>query len=119
MNDQVALLLQVAVKPGELESLKALLGDLAESSRAEPGTLVYEQSINDANDLVQSYERFADSAAALTHLGTFGEKFGERFWAAVTPTALWVYGSPSDEVKQVLNPFNPVYMGHFGGFSRL
>jgi hypothetical protein len=67
---------------------------------------------------VHLYERFADSAATLAHLGTFGEKFAGRFLAAVDPTRLTVMGSPSDEAKAALSGFGPTYLGPFGGFAR-
>jgi hypothetical protein len=34
------------------------------------------------------------------------------------PTRFVVYGSPSQEVKDALADFNPVYMQPAGGFSR-
>ena len=64
-----------------------------------PGTLNYEWFIDADGKNGQIYERYADSAATMTHLGAFGEKFAERFMAVLEPTRLLVYGDPSDEVK--------------------
>ena len=64
------------------------------------------------------YERYADSDAAVVHLGNFGAKFAERFLQCFEPTDLYVYGEPSDEARAALDGFGAVYLGTFGGFSR-
>jgi hypothetical protein len=53
-------------------------------------------------------ERYADSAATLTHLATFREKFTPRFLVAVDPTRLVVDGTPSDGVKEAFKASGPV-----------
>src|SRR5262249_25653908 len=118
MSEQVSWLLELAVKPGELESFKALMAEMVESTQAEPGTLVYEWSITDDDGVIHVFERYADSAATLTHLAAFGEKFAQRFLTSVSPTRLVVYGAPSDQVKEGLSPFGPMYMAPWGGFAR-
>ena len=62
-------------------------------------------------------ERYADSAATMEHLGNFGANFAERFLGCFTPTAIYVYGDPSDEVPGVLDGFGATYMGSLGGFA--
>jgi quinol monooxygenase YgiN len=118
MIDHVAWLLELAVKPGQLEDVKVLMADLVESAEAEPGTLIYEFAISEDGSVIHTYERFTDSDAALTHLTTFGEKFVQRFLAAFDPTRVVVYGTPSDEVKQAASAFQPIYMAPLGGFAR-
>jgi quinol monooxygenase YgiN len=118
MNGHVAWVLELAVKPGELDNFKAVLNEMIESTRAEPGTLVYEWSVDEAGSVVHGCERFADSGAAVAHLSTFGEKFAQRFLAAVDPTRLSVYGTPSDETKQALAALGPAYLRPLGGFAR-
>src|SRR6476469_1323813 len=118
MNDQVSWLLELAVKPGELDNFKGVIDEMIESTRAEPGTLMYEWSINEDGSVVHGYERFADSGAAVAHLSAFGEKFAQRFLAAVDPTRLSVYGTPSEDAKEALGAFGPVYLAPIGGFAR-
>jgi quinol monooxygenase YgiN len=118
MNDHVSWLLELAVKPGELDNFKGLLEEMIESTRAEPGTLMYEWSINEDGSVIHGQERFADSGAAVAHLSAFGEKFAQRFLAAVDPTRLSVYGTPSDDAKQALGALGPVYLAPLGGFAR-
>ena len=64
------------------------------------------------------FERYVDSAAVLTHLGTFGERFAGRFLELLKPARFVVYGSPSAAVRDALAGFSPVYMQPLGGFSR-
>lgn len=118
MSEHVSWLLELAVKPGQLDAFEALMHEMVESTRAEPGTLSYEWSISDAGDVCHVYERYADSAAALAHMGTFGGSFAGRFLAAATPTRLTVYGTPSDEVRKGLGGFGPMFLAPFGGFAR-
>jgi len=118
MGDQVSWLLQVAVKPGQLAEFKAVLAEMIESTGAESGALTYEWSISDDGGTAHANERYADSAAVLTHLATFGEKFAQRLLGAADPTQFVVYGSPSDEAREALSAFGPTYMAPLGGFAR-
>ena len=119
MSDNVYWLLEVTIKPGELENFKALMEEMVEATQAnEPNTLNYEWTISEDSKSCHLYERYADSAATMTHLGAFGEKFAERFMAAVDPTRFVVYGTPNNAVKEALSAFGPIFMSPFGGFVR-
>jgi quinol monooxygenase YgiN len=87
MSDNVYWLLEGAVKPGEFDNLKALMKEMVEATQAnEPDTLNYEWAITEDSKSCHLYERYADSAAAMTHMKAFGEKFAERFMGAVEIT---------------------------------
>jgi quinol monooxygenase YgiN len=118
MGEHVSWVLELAVKPGELDNFKAVVHEMVESTQEEPGTLMYEWSISEDGSTIHGYERFADSGAAVAHLSTFGEKFAQRFLAAVDPTRLTVYGTPTDEAKDTFGAFGPVYLTPLGGFAR-
>jgi len=118
MPDQVSWLLELAIKPGRLDDFKAVMEEMVESTRGEPGALSYEWFITDDGTAVHLYERYADSDAVMTHLGTFGEKFAGRFLGACDPTGFTVLGDPSAEARAVLDGFGAGYMGFLGGFVR-
>jgi len=119
MSDQVYWHLQLAVKDGQLEDFRALMKDMVGATQAnEPGALNYEWSIGDDGATVHIYERYADSAATMTHLASFGANFADRFMACVDVTGFNVYGAPDDEVRGALAPFGAVFMDPFGGFAR-
>lgn len=118
MGDPVAWLVELAVKPGQLDRLRALTQEMVEATRDEPGVLIYERFISADGTSVHLYERYADSAAALAHLRAFGHRFAGRFLALVERTRFTVYGTPSAEVKTVLDGLGATYLGPFGGFAR-
>ena len=118
MSDVVSWLVEVSIKSGQLDNFKALVEEQVQSTRNEPNTLVYEWFLGEDNSSCHIYERYADSAATMTHLGTFGEKFAERFMGMVDFTRFTVYGAPNDEVKGVLGGFGATFIGQLNGFAR-
>jgi quinol monooxygenase YgiN len=118
MDKQVSWLVEVEVKPGQLETFKTLVNDMVESTSREPGTLSYEWFISDDGTLVHIYERYADSDELLAHFQGFLEKFADRFSAAVDLKRFAVYGEPSDAAREALDVLNPIYLGTLGGFVR-
>ncbi len=119
MGGQVSWHVELAVKPGELENFRALTREMVEYARSEPGVLIYERFASRDGKVVHVYERYADSATALAHLLEFRKKFGERFSGMVDRKRFTVFGTPSDELKRVLDGFGTtIYMDPFGGLTR-
>jgi quinol monooxygenase YgiN len=118
MGDQVSWLLELAVKPGRLDELRAVVDEMVESTRAEPGALVYEWFVADDGATVDVYERYADSGAALAHLATFGQTFAGRLLSTADVTRWTVFGSPSDEARRAMDRSGASYMGSLAGFAR-
>jgi quinol monooxygenase YgiN len=118
MDGSVSWLLEVKVKPGEIGAFKTLIEEMVDTTRREPGTLAYEFSVNDDDTTVHVHERYADSAATLEHVKIFGENFAERFVSACQPQSFIVYGTPSQDVKDALAGFAPVFMSPLSGFAR-
>lgn len=110
--------LELDVGEGRLDDFRALMEEMVESTRGEAGALVYEWFIDADGSVCHIYERYADSAAVLAHLGTFASTFAERFLDCVQPTRLHVYGDPSEEAREALDGFGAVYLAPFGGFRR-
>lgn len=118
MSNVVSWNLRLSINEGRLEDFRSLMEEMVQATQAESGTLSYEWFISSDEASCHVHERYADSDAALAHLGKFGSDFAERFLACAQPTALCVYGEPSDETRSVLDGFGAVYMATFGGFSR-
>jgi quinol monooxygenase YgiN len=119
MTKNVYWVLEFAIYQGRLEDLKTLMATQVEATQTnEVGTLNYEWAISDNRQVCHVYERFQDSAAAMTHLESFAANFAARFAEVGKPTRLVVYGTPSAQVKDSLAGLNPVYMAPFGGFKR-
>lgn len=119
MSENVYWVLELAINRGRFEDFKTLETEMVEATeRNEMGTLSYEYTISDDREVCHIYERYQDSAAAMTHLETFGVKFATRFMDVLKPTRFVIYGSPSAQVKEALAGMNPVYMAPFKGFNR-
>ena len=118
MSDIVSWNVHMSVREGRLSDARELMPEMVESTRGEVGTLVYEWFLAVGGTVCHLNERYADSDAAMVHLGNFGTKFAERFLECFEPTGLYVYGEPSDEVRAVLDGFGAVYLRTFSGFSR-
>jgi quinol monooxygenase YgiN len=118
MDREVSWVIELAVKPGKLETFRTLMEEMVTSTRDEPGALVYQWFVSDDGTIVHIYERYASSDAVMAHPKNFGAKFAERFLGAVDPTRFTVYGTTSAEVKAALSGFAPTYLGPFGGFLR-
>jgi quinol monooxygenase YgiN len=118
MDGPVSWVLELAVKPGQLEPFRALMSEMVAATRADSGALSYEWFVSHDGGVVLIYERYADSAATVRHLRMFSQQFAERFLAAVEQTRFTVMGTPSDEVRAALSEAAPTYLRPFGGFAR-
>ena len=119
MTENIYSVLELAVSPGCFEDLKTLNAALVETTRKnEPGMLDNHWAISDDRQVCHIYERFQDSAAAMTHLQWFAPNFGERFTKILKPTRVVIYGTPSVDVKNAFAEFNPIYMAPLGGFRK-
>src|ERR671934_570017 len=96
MQGQVSWLLETAVKPGQLDTFKALMDEMVDGTSTESQTLNYEWYISDDRGSIHLYEKYADSDAMIAHVNGFLEKWAARFMACIDVTRFTVYGNPSD-----------------------
>jgi quinol monooxygenase YgiN len=119
MSNIVHWVLELDIKDGEADNFKSLMNDMVEATEAnEPGTMNYEWYVSGDGKQCHICERYTDSAAVMTHLASFGEKFAERFLAILGPTRLVVYGNPSSEARAALAGLGAAHMEQVGGFAR-
>jgi quinol monooxygenase YgiN len=114
---EVSFLVEGTVKPGRHDDLTAVMDELVESTRGEPGALTYAWSVSEDGTLVHLLERYTDPAAALAHLETFGSRFAERYFDAVEPTRFVVYGG-DEAIVEALAAAQPVIMRPLTGLLR-
>ncbi len=117
MGTEVWLAIEAAVKPGRLDDLKAVMNEIVESSKDEPGTLTYAWSVDDDGTSMHLIERYADSAAATAHLATFVSTFAARYFAAIDPVRFVVYGG-DESVAEAVAAAHPTFMGPLAGLAR-
>lgn len=118
-SPEVSWLLELTLAPNSTDTFTTLMTEMVTGTREnEPGTLIYEWSISGDGRTVWILERYRDSDAAMTHLGTFGSRFAERFLAILTPVRLVVTGSPDERVRKALEGLRPAWGAPVGGFAR-
>ena len=79
MSEEVSWLVELVIKPGQLDRFRALMGEMVASSRREVGVLSHERFVSEDGKFVYAHERYADTAAALAHVRTFEKIFRHRF----------------------------------------
>ena len=115
--DDVHWHITMTVNAGKADAVKPLLDKMVAATEAnEPGALIYDYMGD--GDQVQIYERYADNAAAMTHMGNFGANFADEFLATFSITSVTVYGPAGDDLKEALAPFSPTYLPQISGFAR-
>ena len=118
MSDRISWYVELQVKPGQLDVLRALTNEMIEASRSESGTLIYERYISDDSEVVHVLERYVDSAAAVAHLTAFVRMYGDRLSKMIDRRRFIVFGTPSDELRRILDPLGATYAAALAGFSR-
>jgi quinol monooxygenase YgiN len=118
MGNEIAWQVELAVKPGELENYRALIGEMVEFTETEPSTLIYEYFISQDGQTIYVYERYADAAAAVAHLLAAGKRFGGRSAHMVEIRRFLVFGMPSAELRAILDRLGATYLALFAGTHR-
>jgi quinol monooxygenase YgiN len=119
MGDEISWVFEVTLNPGVVDDVTALLREMVDATRSnEPETLSYHTFITEDGARVHFYERYKDSAAALFHVGRFGEHFASRILALSSVTRFEIYGSPSEELKRTTDGFGAAYFTEVAGFAR-
>lgn len=118
MSEAVCMILEVSVREGRLDDARALMEELVESTREEPGTLVYEWFLGADGTVCEIYERYADSEAAIVHTRTFDATYAKRFDGCFKMGSFALCGEPSGELRAMLGEDGVGYLATWGGFSR-
>lgn len=118
MNEEIVWTLDGNILEGKQDDLRALLSLASESVESEEaGTLGWEMFVSEDGTKLHALERYADSKAALAHLGGFA-KIAKDFMAMVEVTGFAVYGAASEELRAAIADWQPRYHAPFGGFRR-
>lgn len=118
MSESVYVVFELAVKPGQFDAFKQMVGEAVSASRTEPNTLAYEYSANADGSIVHIFERYRDSASIVSHVNETFAPFAERFVSLVDVKRLTVYGYPDADARAKLDGFGAVYLAPFDGFFR-
>ena len=89
---------ELSLKPGHEPEFTALMTEMvAATSANEAGALSYEWSLSADGATCHIFERYADSAAVMTHPGAFAEKFAQVIpgYAQRLSTLVFFYLEPT------------------------
>lgn len=117
MKDHVISIFTLSLAPENFPAFKKLVARIVEATSKEPGTLMYEYSVNDDHTVAHIIERYR-ADAVVSHIQETFAPFAEEFLALVKITGLLVYGSPDEATRKLLDGFGAVYMTSFDGFTR-
>ena len=115
--DDVHWQITMTVNADQADAVKPLLDRMVAATQAnEPDALIYDYMGD--GDQVHIYERYADNAAAVTHMSNFGANFADEFMKVFSVNSVTIYGPAGDDLKEVLAPFSPTYLQEISGFAR-
>ena len=95
---EVSWLVELTVDHERLRDFWALTDEMVAASAENPGTLIYERSMDDAG-VIHIYERYLDFEAARAYLHAFEERFAPIFTQLIQRRRFTVYGEPSAELR--------------------
>ena len=118
MQNQISWHVELDVLPGKFERFRELTSEMVDAAREETGALGFTRFVSDSNQVVHIIERYLDSDSAAAHVRTFRLRFHGRFDGLVRRKRFAVYGSPSAELKELLDHYGATYYELLDGFSR-
>jgi quinol monooxygenase YgiN len=95
------------------ERTKRTLAAVAE----EPGTLIFEFSVQPDGKTVDLLEMYQNAEAFVAHIKHMRAAFGQEAQIR-KPGKIIIFGSPNAELKELLARRDPVYESYIDGFMR-
>jgi len=95
------------------ERTKRTLAAVAE----EPGTLIFEFSVQPDGKTVDLLEMYQNAEAFVAHIKHMRTAFGQEAQIR-KPGKIIIFGSPNAELKELLARRDPVYESYIDGFMR-
>ncbi len=102
MSSSILIVVEAEVVPGKSEALKERISRLIAHAKAtEPGLLIYNWYMNDAETELRIVEQHANSEAVIFH-GRNVASFSAELSDLRVPKKITVYGSVSDQLRKGL-----------------
>lgn len=102
------------IHSGKVEEFKNIAAKcIAAVKENEKGALQYDWFFNHDQTECIVRENYADSDAAMVHLGNVGELLGQLF--TISDFDLEIYGTMSEELKNAVAAFNPRVFSFYRG----
>lgn len=118
MTDYIRAVAEVSIPEGTIDEFKKLASEIIDRVEAtEPETLSYEWFLSEDQRTCYVVQLYQDSEAVMAHLKNIGDLSGPLHELAPL-TGLAVFGTPSDELRQALEPAGPRLFAHWNGVTR-
>jgi len=114
----IALVVTGEILPGQMDNFRQLVTKLVAAVAEEPGTLVYEFSLQPDQKTYNVMEVYQNSDAMAAHAKHMSAGFLQELAQVRKTTNAIVFGSPDAQVKEGLARLNPVYTSPIDGFIR-
>ena len=114
----IALLVTGEVLPGQMDNFRQLVTRLVAAVAEEPGTLVYEFSLQPDQKTYNVMEVYQNSDALAAHIKHMIGGFLNELAQVRKTTKAIVFGSPDAQVKEALARLDPLYTSPIDGFIR-
>jgi quinol monooxygenase YgiN len=107
-----------SISEGKINEFRKLAAEIIDRVEAtEPNTLSYEWFLSNDESKCYVVQIYKDSEAVMAHLGNIADLMGP-FHEVAPLTGLMIFGSPSDELRQTLEPVGPKIFEHWNGVTR-
>ncbi len=118
MTNYIRAIAEHSISEGKIDEFRKLAAEFIDRVEAnEPNTLSYEWFLS--NDETKCYvvQIYKDSDAGMAHLGNIADLM-VPFHQVAPLTGLMIFGSPSDELRQALEPVGAKIFEHWNGVTR-
>jgi len=116
MADHIGWIVEAKIADGKRDEFEAIAKEIVAEARKEVGTLGYQYFVSDDGDVL-ILERFADSAAADTHVDLW-DRYAERWLAAAPATRMVHLGNVPEAVRARHAELAPKLLKQIQGFTR-
>jgi len=99
------------------EKCKEAMQGVVEGAYAESGTKTHFWCKGKEGNTLFVLEQYADEKALIEHLMA-NPTSRAAFFESIEVIDVSVYGTVSDQIKEMLAPLNPRYMNYYGGYSK-
>jgi quinol monooxygenase YgiN len=118
MTNNIRATAEHSISEGKINEFKKLAAEIIDRVEAsEPNTLSYEWFISNDESKCYVVQIYKDSEAVMAHLENVADLMGP-FHEVAPLTGLMIFGSPSNELRQALEPVGVRIFEHWNGVRR-
>ncbi len=105
------------IQEGKIDEFKKLVGFIIDRIKStEPCTISYEWFLSQDQSLCYVIQIYEESDAAMFHLRNVADLL-DPFHMVAPLTELKIFGNPSSELRQVLEPIGTQFFEHLNGVT--